>query len=381
MNFAFVCHLDPEIVATWSGTPNSIIKNLRKLGHSVTCVCPRDSSWHLGTRIKGRVYRHFFGKVYHAGRSPSVFRRRSKAVNKQLECLSGIDYVLVIFPVDAAFLNSEKPIAIIHDATWHQLLDFYPGLERNILAEESITDGHAMDQAALSNCTKAVYFSTWAGNSAIHDMHCDERKIRAIVPGANLSASPTKFAVSEFLKSRPKDRCHLLFVGQDWTRKGAGKAVAITQCLNGLGTPAELYIVGCRPPEGESLPGFVHILGFLDKNSPADRQTIECLFATSHFLILPTAADCSPIVLCEAAAFGLPCLAHDVGGIASIVQSGKTGQLFNLTSEPEVWAQWLHKTFADPEIYSQLAIGALEDAHIRLNWESFCKEFVEFLRS
>jgi glycosyltransferase involved in cell wall biosynthesis len=98
-------------------------------------------------------------------------------------------------------------------------------------------------------------------------------------------------------------------------------------------------------------------------------------------LILPTAADCSPIVLCEAAAFGLPCLAHDVGGIASIVQSGKTGQLFNLTSEPEVWAQWLHKTFADPEIYSQLAIGALEDAHIRLNWESFCKEFVEFLRS
>jgi glycosyltransferase involved in cell wall biosynthesis len=381
MNFAFVCHLDPENSATWSGTPHSIIKSLRNLGHSVTSVCPRDSSWHLDARIKGRVYRHLFGTVYHAGRSPSVFRRRAKVASKKLSSLSGVDYVLAIFPVDAAFLKSDKPIAIIHDATWYQLLDFYPGLERNRLAKESITDGQILDRAALSNCTKAVYFSTWAGNSAVQDMRCEEQKIRAIVPGANLSSRPDKAKVLEFIKSRPMDRCRLLFVGQDWIRKGAAKAVTVTQNLNELGTPAELYLVGCQPPKSVVLPECVQVLGFLDKKSPADRQTIERLFSTSHFLLLPTEADCTPIVLCEAAAFGLPYLAHDVGGVASIVQSGKTGQLFNLASTPEDWAQWLHLTFADPENYSRLAMSALEDAHARLNWDSFCQEMVRFLCS
>jgi glycosyltransferase involved in cell wall biosynthesis len=381
MNFAFVCHLDPENVATWSGTPHSIIEHLRELGHSVTSVCPRDISWHLGARVKGRMYRHLFGKIYHAGRSPAVFRQRARAVSQQLGNLPEVDYVLAIFPVDAAFLQSKKPIAIIHDATWYQLLDFYPGLERQKLASESITDGQVLDRAALNNCTKAVYFSTWAGNSAIRDMRCDVRKVRTIVPGANLSTRPAKSIVLEFIKSRPKDRCKLLFVGQDWTRKGAAKAVAVVKSLNALGTPAELYIVGCRAPESETLPDFVHQLGFLNKNVLADRQAIERLFATSHFFVLPTAADCSPIVLCEAAAYGLPCLSHDVGGVASIVQRGKTGQLFSLASQPEEWAQWLQRTFADPEAYSQSALRAYEDAQTRLNWKSFCKELVDFLRS
>lgn len=380
MNFAFVCHLDPENVATWSGTPHYIIENLRKLGHTVTSICPRDTAWHLDARIKGRVYRHLFGKVYHAGRSPSIFRRRAAILNKQLQRHPEVDYVLAIFPVDAAFLRSPKPIAIIHDSTWHQLLDFYPGLERSNLAPETITDGEALDRAALSNCSRAVYFSDWAANSAIQDMRCDPRKVRAIVPGANLRAWPAKSKVLEFIKARPHDRCQLLLVGQDWTRKGAAKAVAVTKCLNELGTPAELYIVGCQPPKDFSLPPFVHQVGFLDKDSPADRQTIERLFATSHFFIFPTTADCAGIVLCEAAAFGLPGAAHEVGGVASLMQNGSTGRLFSLDSQPGAWAEWLHRTFADFHVYSQFALRALEDAQARLNWKAFCQELVDFLQ-
>jgi glycosyltransferase involved in cell wall biosynthesis len=381
MNFAFVCSLNPENVLTWSGIPHSIIMALRELGHSVTSVCPQDSSWNLEARIKGRIYRHFFGKVYHAGRSPGVLRGRARAFNKELKRLSDIDYILAIFPVDAAFLKSEKPVAIIHDATWHQLLDFYPGLERNVLAKETITDGYISDQEALRNCKKAVYFSPWACTSAVRDMHCEERKVRAIAPGANLSVRPNKSDILQFLKARSKDRCQLLFIGQDWQRKGAAKAVAIAKCLNESGTPAELYIVGCRAPKSEVLPEFVHVLGFLNKNSPADRKTIERLFETCHFFILPTLADAAGIVFCEAASYGMPCLTHDVGGIAAIIHNEKSGHLFSLNSKPQEWAQWLHTTFANAETYSQFAMQSFEEARTRLNWESFCKELVEFLRS
>jgi glycosyltransferase involved in cell wall biosynthesis len=351
------------------------------LGHSVTVVCPKDSLWHLEARIKGRIYKHFAGKVYHAGRSPSLLRQRARAFNKQLQELSSIDYILTIFPVDAAYLKTEKPIAVIHDATWFQLLDFYPGLERSKLANESVADGYAMDLAALRKCKKAVYFSTWASTSAIRDMHCEQHKVRTIAPGANLTVRPARSQALQHLKTRSKDRCQLLFIGQEWERKGAGKAVTIAKCLNEMGTPTELNIVGCPAPENEVMPEFVRIHGFLNKNSAQDRQTIERLFASSHFFVLPTTADCTPIVLCEAAFYGLPSLSHDVGGVATIVQSGKTGQLFSLTSSPQEWAQWLRDIYADAKTYSGFAERSIEDAHARLNWESFGRELVNFLRS
>lgn len=381
MNFAFVCSLDPENVSTWSGIPSFLIKALRKLGHSVTVVSPKDPSWHLRERIKGRLYKHFFGKAYHAGRSPELLRRRARIFNKELEKLSGIDYVLAIFPIDAAYLQTEKPIAIIHDATWCQLLDFYPGLERNVLAKETITDGLISDQAALRNCKKAVYFSQWACASAISDLHCDGRKLRAIAPGSNLNFCPTEYEVLQFLKDRRKDRCQLLLVGQDWHRKGIAKAMAITKCLNELGTPADLHIVGCQAPDGEILPDYIHVLGFLNKNSPDSRRTIDHLFEKCHFFVLPTIADAAGIVFCEAASYGMPCLTHDLGGIAAIVRPGLNGNLFSLTSQPQEWAQWLHQAFANPDTYLQFALHSLEEAHKRLNWESFGKEFVEFLHS
>lgn len=381
MNFAFVCSLNPEDVATWSGIPSFIVKALRKLGHSVTIVCPADPSWHLEQRVKGRIYKHFFGKVYHAGRSPGLLQQRARLFEKELKKLPGIDYVLAIFPIDAAYLKSEKPIAIIHDATWCQLLDFYPGLERNVLAKETITDGCTSDQAALHNCKKAVYFSQWACASAVRDLHCDERKLRAIPPGSNLNFCPSEYEVVQFLKDRRKDRCQLLLVGQDWHRKGASKAVAITKCLNELGTPADLHIVGCQAPDGEVLPEYIHVQGFLDKNSPTNRQIIDRLFESCHFFVLPTIADAAGIVFCEAASYGMPCLAHDLGGIASIIEPGKNGQLFSLTSKPQEWAEWLQKTFANHDTYLHFALNSLKEAHNRLNWESFCKKFVEFLRS
>ncbi|WP_137463714.1 glycosyltransferase, partial [Escherichia coli] len=44
-------------------------------------------------------------------------------------------------------------------------------------------------------------------------------------------------------------------------------------------------------------------------------------------LLLPTIADCYGMVFCEAAAFGLPVVATDTGGVSSIVINERTGIL------------------------------------------------------
>ena len=55
-------------------------------------------------------------------------------------------------------------------------------------------------------------------------------------------------------------------------------------------------------------------------------------------MLFPTRADCTPIALCEAAAYGIPVVAADVGGISSIV-TPNTGRLMPATSTPEDYAE------------------------------------------
>ena len=84
--------------------------------------------------------------------------------------------------------------------------------------------------------------------------------------------------------------------------------------LEELGIPVQLTIVGCQPP-GE-LPGNkIRVIPYLNKNRDEDAQLLEQLFFEADFFVLPTRADCSPIVMAEANAFGLPVISTYTGGL------------------------------------------------------------------
>ena len=59
-----------------------------------------------------------------------------------------------------------------------------------------------------------------------------------------------------------------------------------------------------------------------------ERDTLYRAFAESHFLVLPTQADCTPLVIAEANAFGVPCLVSVLGGLPTLVQDGQNGRLY-----------------------------------------------------
>jgi hypothetical protein len=214
MHIAAVGHENAMVEPFWSGIPFNVVHALRDAGHSVTCLGPLLPSVTLGGRIKGRVHRHLAGKTYLINRDPAIFRRRAPHAAELLAKCGPVDAVITLYPPDAAYLQSAAPVILIHDATWHQLLDFYPGYERARLAGETQSGGEALERLALANCDGVVYASHWAARDAVGWYGVDPDKIRVAPFGANLRTAPDAGDVERWRQQRGGGPCRLLFVAK-----------------------------------------------------------------------------------------------------------------------------------------------------------------------
>ena len=109
----------------------------------------------------------------------------------------------------------------------------------------------------------------------------------------------------------------------------------------------ELTIVGCQPSVDEALPDFVKVLGFIPKSTSEGKKKIYQLIADSHFLILPSIADCTPIVFSEANSLGVPCISRRVGGIPTIIKDDLNGKLFDRDSDPFQYCEYIFNIFTN----------------------------------
>jgi glycosyltransferase involved in cell wall biosynthesis len=119
----------------------------------------------------------------------------------------------------------------------------------------------------------------------------------------------------------------------------------------------------------------------LDKNLPLHRQRLDQLLQQSHFLLLPSRAECYGISLCEASAFGLPVLTTAVGGISTVVRNGRNGYKLPLAASGVDYANLLVKLIADRPRYQQLALSSRAEYDQRLNWNRWAESIEDLLRS
>jgi glycosyltransferase involved in cell wall biosynthesis len=109
------------------------------------------------------------------------------------------------------------------------------------------------------------------------------------------------------------------------------------------------------------------VIGHLSRSSEEDSAKLNRLYQTSHFLIMPTRADCTPVVLLEANAFALPSLATDVGGISEIVRCGINGATFPLSAEPAEYCAYIANLMQRYDEYEEVAFSTLTQFQTRLN--------------
>jgi glycosyltransferase involved in cell wall biosynthesis len=350
----------------WSGTGYFIGKSLQAQALQVEYFGPLKDELKCKFLRKYKYHYHnFYKEVYLKNSMPCTLESYASQITNKLSKVKA-DLIFSASANPISYLDCEQPIVFWADASFASILDFYP--QYSNLCRETIRDWHHLEHLAHQKCRLAIYSSDWAAQAAISHYKVDESKVKVVPFGANIETEYSLDEVNNIVKSRPSNQCKILFLAVEWYRKGGDIALKVATELNQAGLNAELTIVGCKPITEEPLPNFIKSLGFISKSTKQGKAKISQLIAESHFLILPSLADCTPIVLCEANSVGVPCLTTNVGGIPTIIKDNLNGKTFDLTANPCEYSNYILELFSNYSNYLELALSSFHEYQSRLNW-------------
>jgi len=374
LRVAYLTMNDSHDRTAWSGSQFYMAQALEK-HFDVLRVGPlRPFSMTTG-KVLARGVRLLTGRKYMYMYTTSFSRTLGKMVEKRT---NGENYDVVFAPAGSgilAHLHTNAPIVYLSDTTFHLMAGYNKDFSNAIPSHARMAD--EIERLAITKASQLIYPSSWAAQSAIKDYGADAARVHVVPFGANLDTAPSR----EQALAHPKlDRCRLLLVGVNWTQKGGDIAFEALLELERLGIPAELAVVGCRPPQGIHHPN-LKVLGFLDKNKPEERDRLNQLYREATFAILPTRAECFSIALCEANAHGLPIVSTHTGGLPELVREGVNGFLFPSEARGTQYAKRIRDVFQNPEMYQALRASSRGEFETRLNWDAWADRVGDVFRT
>jgi glycosyltransferase involved in cell wall biosynthesis len=277
-----------------------------------------------------------------------------------------------------AFLRTSLPFVFFDDGSIPAMAESFPTMMH--LWPHNLQGLYRAERLVLEKCLYACYASDWAAEGALRYYgKAFASKIKVIPWGANMDVKRDQAEIDSIVRQRRHDVCRLLFVGVDWERKGGPLAVAVTDELNRRGMRAELSIVGCRP--GGVTSESVRVHGFVSKRLSEGAAFLDRLYRDSHFFMMPSQGEPYGIVYVEACSYGLPVIAKNVAGPATIVRPDRNGFLFSDDASPGVYADWIERTWRDRAAYDVLCRSSFREYESRLNWNVFGRQIHDLLLS
>lgn len=362
LRVALVASYDVTDMHAWSGTAYHVLQTLRNCGFEVVTLGALEDVFSFWDSLRFR-YRKLRRVHYFRWLEPVILRNYGKQIAERIHD-KNIDVVVCLGSAPISYLEISQPIVFLSDATFAALKNFYPDFSG--LTPQTLRNGDEMEQRALSRCAAAIFASDWAARSALENYVVDPTKVQVIPFGANIECRRAMADIEEITRRKSFDICRLLFLGVDWTRKGGDLALEVTAELNRRGIPSELHVVGCEPPM--ATPDFVVRHGFISKKSPEGAAQLDRLLMDSHFLILPSMAECYGLAFAEASSFGLPSLAPRVGGITTAIADGRNGYTLDPAAPAATYCAEIARLFKDRNAYDALARTSFQEYSDRLNW-------------
>ena len=380
MRIAYVTVGSATDVHEWSGLNAAIRSAMIGAGCRVTDVDQLGVSYPITMRLRKRISDRLFGTTYALDRSPYAVARWSREASHRVSRLGAVDAVVSTSTLPIAQLAGSAPIAIWADATFHALRSTYPDFARYSAA--SIDEGERAERAAYARARLLCFASEWAAADAVAHYGIHPDKVRVVPFGANVdSPFADEAAALTAVRGRDWSTVRFAFIGVDWQRKGGDIAVAVVRRFIERGLPAILTVVGCTPPaEVASLP-YVACEGFLSKKDAAHAARLADIMAQSHFLLVPTLAECFGLVFAEASAHALPSITHAVGGTPTAIRDGVGGVLLPLGTPVDSVVEQVWPLLTERARYADMCAAAYRDYRTRLNWRSAGAHFVDQLRA
>jgi glycosyltransferase involved in cell wall biosynthesis len=373
LRIAFINARDARDVHSWSGLLYWMHDALSKRVRQVEILGPYQPAFaNLVNRHFKRIH-SLIGMRHGSLHTVCASLEYSKFFSR---CLNDKQHFDLIFAPSAsteiAFLRTDIPIIYLADATFGVMLNYY--YEFTKLSSMSRYEGNLIERRAINKASHCVFPSKWAAQSAIEQYGASEDAVSVIPFGINLDPEPTNEEIEFYNRN---GRCRLLFVGQDWKRKGAALAAETLEAVRRQGIDAELNIVGCNP-EIQSNP-YIKIIPFLSKKNSSDSQYLRELYRSADFFILPTRAECFGIVFAEASAFGVPSVATNTGGVPDAVINGVNGILLEPDANAESYAQSIIEHWTNPKRYNELRKTTRKRYVETLNWNAWAESIMQLI--
>lgn len=376
MKIAYATTYDARDAASWPkfkrgnyGSNSYIAATLENEGIELDYLGPLKQEYRWLTRSKWLYYRHIAKKDYYSWSELAVCKGYGRQLAQKLNA-SNADLVLATEGANPiAYLDCHQPLVLWADTVVAELIDFYPYLKN--ICQETRRSIFTYEKRAIARCDLLIMTSDWAKENVIKHYGIDDSKVVVLPRGANIELVPGRSpeTIDKLIRSRPERPCRLLFSGLSWERKGGDIAVKIAKRLNQRGVPTELIVLGCQP-KLKSIPSFVKPIGYIDKSTEQGVAEMMEWVGSAHFMVLPTREDCTPNVLIEANAFGVPCLTTAIAGIPTIIREDINGKAFAMTDSIETYCDYVIRYMGDREAYHRLAMGAFSEYQTRLNWRA-----------
>lgn len=364
---AYLCAEDPLSHYAWSGTHRRLFQALQSCSDAVA-LGPLQSPALSAIRFTNRVsHKLKFGEAiaHHGMISACAYAR---AAQQQLAIVQPEVIFAPAASVELFHLKTRLPVIYLSDATSRLLEGYYPDFTAMPAKKKRALE--RFEQHAIQRADALIYPSRWAAQSAIEHYGADPAKVHVLPFGPNFDDTVPAPIAKDSEHNRP---LRILFVGRDWQRKGGDIAYEAVVGLRQAGIDARLIMCGCKP-ETAIDPTVAEIIPMIDKQKPGGYEALCALYASADLFLLPTRAECAGVVFSEAAAFGLPIVATDTGGIPTMVENGSNGVLLPLAARAADYTQTLQDIITQPGRLAAMRAASHARFASTLNWGSFARE-------
>lgn len=153
----------------------------------------------------------------------------------------------------------------------------------------------------------------------------------------------------------------ILCVGRLSAEKGHPVLIAAFERVVRSGRNARLRLVGDGPyrPALERQVSELGLSGYVLFEGALNQPELRRVYAEAHVMVLPSFAEGIPVVLMEAMATQLPCIASQITGIPELIEHGSSGLLVTASHEEQLAAAMIC-LIDSPATRERLAIAARE---------------------
>lgn len=398
LRVGLICTDDPRDRRCLSGTPYAVRSALLDAGAEVfDLIGPEATGGRVGgpscdqraaeSQWAGRVVR----KLGHLARKTppgaavaraAMLRRsrtRSTAFQRDVRQVTereGLNVLLGCFASGLLYrFDIGRPIIHFSDLTFRLLEQTYDWAAQMPRWRRQAT--HAVEHDVLCRADAVIVPTEWARVSVIDDYDAENERVHVIPLGANLNESASTATHERSLPSR--DDLRLTITAANPWRKRVDFAVAATARLRERGWNARLWCVGAATPDAVAAP-YVHVVGRLNHDDPAQRRRHEAIMRDSHVMLLPSEAEAFGIAPVEAAHQGRPAVVSAAGGLGEVVLDGRTGRVLPVDATAEQYADAIEQMVSDDRRYQQMCEAARWRAQNVLNWDRFARDTLDLMR-